>query len=66
VKSILKEVDAVRIFPIHTENAELFGKFTRGLRSKVVPPEKGRDYEVWPREIYQSAMSLGGFWSAFI
>ncbi|MGD0495809.1 MAG: MBL fold metallo-hydrolase [Candidatus Bathyarchaeia archaeon] len=46
LKSILKEVDAVKVFPIHTENAELFGKFTRDLRGEVVLPEKGREYTV--------------------
>jgi ribonuclease J len=46
LKSILKEVDAAKVFPIHTENAELFGKFTRDLRGEVVLPEKGREYKV--------------------
>jgi hypothetical protein len=46
LKSILKEVDAVRVFPIHMENAELFGKFTRDPRSKVALPEKGKEYKV--------------------
>ncbi len=46
LKSILKEIDAVKVFPIHTENAELFGKFTRDLTGKVVLPEKGKEYKV--------------------
>lgn len=66
LKSILKEVDAVKVFPIHTENPELFGKFMRDLRSKVVLPEKGREYKVWPVETYQPAMTLEGLRSAFI
>jgi len=29
LKSLLKEMDAAKVFPIHTENAELFGRFMR-------------------------------------
>jgi len=46
LKSILKEVNAARVFPIHTDSTELFVKFMRDLKGQVVPPEKGREYEV--------------------
>jgi len=44
LKNILKEINAKTIFPIHTENAELVGKFMRDLKSKVVLPEKNKEY----------------------
>jgi len=46
LKSILKEINSTKIFPIHTEHADLFAKFMRGLRSKVVLTEKGREYKI--------------------
>jgi len=44
LKAALKEMNAARTFPIHTENAELFAKFTRDLKSQVTPVEKCREY----------------------
>jgi ribonuclease J len=44
LKNILKEISARNIFPIHTENAELVAKFIRNLKSKVILPEKSREY----------------------
>ncbi|MEM2971745.1 MAG: MBL fold metallo-hydrolase [Candidatus Bathyarchaeia archaeon] len=46
LKGILKEIGATKIFPIHTENAELFAKFTRDLKSRTVIAEKGKEYEI--------------------
>jgi len=46
LKKLLKEIDAAKIFPVHTENAELFAKFVNDLKSKVVVTEKGRKYTV--------------------
>jgi mRNA degradation ribonuclease J1/J2 len=46
LKSILEEVNAAKVFPIHTENPELFGKFLRDLRGQVVLAEKGMKYRV--------------------
>lgn len=46
LKSTLKKIDGAKVFPIHTENAQLFGKFTRDLRSEVVLAEKGKEYLV--------------------
>jgi ribonuclease J len=46
LKTILKETGAPKIFPIHTENAELFAKFMRDLKGQVVPPEKGKEYKI--------------------
>jgi ribonuclease J len=45
LKTILKEVNAPKVFPIHTENADLFAKFMRDLKSKVVITEKGKEYK---------------------
>lgn len=46
LKAILKEINANKIFPIHTENAELLARFTSDLKSKTVLVEKEKKYEV--------------------
>ena len=46
LKTFLKEIDAAEIFHIHTENAELVGKFMRDLRGKVTLVKKGKDYRI--------------------
>lgn len=46
LKALLKEMEATKIFPIHTENAELVGKFIRDLKGNVVLVEKGKEYGV--------------------
>jgi ribonuclease J len=44
LKTALKEIGSAKIFPVHTENAELFGKFMRKQKSQVILPEKNREY----------------------
>jgi ribonuclease J len=44
LKRALREMNAKRIFPIHTESAELFVKFMRDLKASVTLVEKGREY----------------------
>jgi ribonuclease J len=46
LKKALKEMNASKIFPIHTENAELFAKFMRDLKSQTVLVEKGKEYKI--------------------
>jgi len=46
LKNILNKINADKIFPIHTENADLFAKFMEDLKSKTVLVEKGRKYRV--------------------
>jgi mRNA degradation ribonuclease J1/J2 len=46
LKSILKEINASRVFPVHTENAELFTKFMRDLKGKVIGTEKAKEYKI--------------------
>jgi len=46
LKNFLKEINADKIFPIHTENADLFAKFMGDLKSKTMLVEKGRKYNV--------------------
>ncbi|MGB9756417.1 MAG: hypothetical protein ACPLVJ_01370, partial [Candidatus Bathyarchaeales archaeon] len=46
LKKILKEINATKIFPVHTENVELFAKFMRDLKSETILVEKGREYEI--------------------
>jgi ribonuclease J len=44
LKKALKEINAKRIFPIHTESADLFAKFLRDLISQVTLVEKSKEY----------------------
>ncbi len=44
LKASLKEINAKKIFPVHTENAELFAKFMRDTKSQIVLAEKGKKY----------------------
>jgi ribonuclease J len=46
LKNILKEINAAKTFPIHTENAELFAKFMRDLKSQIVLAEKSKKYKI--------------------
>jgi ribonuclease J len=46
LKSALKEMNAERIFPVHTENADLFARFVRDLKSPVEPVEKDKQYRL--------------------
>jgi ribonuclease J len=44
LKATLKEINAERIFPVHTESADLFAKFMRDLKGQVTLVEKGKEY----------------------
>jgi len=44
LKKVLKEVNAKRIFPVHTENARLFAGFVRDLKNQVTLVEKCKEY----------------------
>jgi ribonuclease J len=44
LKKTLREISAERIFPVHTENADLFARFMRDLKSQVTVVEKCREY----------------------
>jgi ribonuclease J len=46
LKALLKAMDGAKIFPIHTENAELVGKFMRDLKGKVTLVERGKRYGI--------------------
>jgi len=46
LKAILKEVNATKTFPIHTENSELFAKFMRDLKTVTVHTEKNKEYRI--------------------
>jgi ribonuclease J len=46
LKIILKDIDAKKIFPIHTENAGLFANFVRDMKSQTVLIEKGKEYRI--------------------
>ncbi len=44
LKAALREINAKRIFPVHTESAALFAKFVRDLKSQVTIVEKCKEY----------------------
>ena len=44
LKAALKAINAKRIFPVHTENADLFAKFMRDLKGQVTLVEKCKEY----------------------
>lgn len=46
LKSILRGIAAEKVFPVHTENAELFCKFMRDVEGKVVNTEKDKEYRL--------------------
>ena len=46
LKAALKKINAKRIFPVHTENAELFKKFMGDKQSQVTLVEKSREYQL--------------------
>jgi ribonuclease J len=46
LKTILREMNSPKIFPVHTEQAELFAKFMQNPRSQVIPIQKGKSYSL--------------------
>jgi ribonuclease J len=46
LKKALKEINAKRMFPVHTEGAGLFAKFMRDLKSQVTLVEKNKEYQL--------------------
>jgi ribonuclease J len=44
LKKALKAINPKRIFPVHTENADLFAKFMRDLKGQVTLVEKRKEY----------------------
>jgi ribonuclease J len=46
LKAILRKIDAQTVFPVHTENAELFIKFMRDIRGKIIHTEKAKEYKI--------------------
>jgi ribonuclease J len=46
LKAVLKQINASMVFPVHTEKAELFAKFMRDLKGKVIIAEKEKEYTI--------------------
>ena len=44
LKLSLKEIGGKRVFPVHTENADLFEKFMSNLKASITCVEKGKTY----------------------
>jgi len=43
---LISYINPKKLFPVHTEHPELFGKFVRKLRSRFVLPEVGKKYKI--------------------
>ncbi len=46
LKSALRKINAKQIFPVHTENAQLFKKFMGNARDQVTLVEKNKEYQL--------------------
>ena len=46
LKAALRKVNAKKVFPVHTENAELFKKFMGSAGGAVTLVEKGKEYQL--------------------
>jgi len=46
LKNILGEINARKIFPVHTEHADLFAKFVGDLECGTEVVEKGKEYKI--------------------
>jgi ribonuclease J len=46
LKAALRKINAKQIFPVHTENAELFKKFMGNAGSQVTLTEKSKEYKL--------------------
>ena len=46
LKTVLEKINAKTVFPVHTENPRLFGRFMRNLKSKVMLTEKEKEYKI--------------------
>jgi ribonuclease J len=44
LKAALSQMNGKRIFPVHTENADLFSKFVRDLKAQTTQVEKSTQY----------------------
>jgi len=46
LKAALREINASKVFPVHTEKTEMFAKFMRDLKGKVMLTEKDKEYKI--------------------
>lgn len=46
LKAALRKINAKNIFPVHTENPQLFARFMVDLKGKTTLVEKGREYQL--------------------
>ena len=46
LKTVLEKINAKTVFPVHTENPRLFGRFMRNLKSKVMLTEKEKEHKI--------------------
>ena len=46
LKAAMKKMNAERVFPVHTEHAELFGRFMKNSGGEVTIVEKNKPYSL--------------------
>lgn len=46
LKNILGEINARKVFPVHTEHAGLFAKFVGDLKCETLVAEKSKEYKI--------------------
>jgi ribonuclease J len=46
LKTILKEINAKQVYPIHTEKSNLFAKFIRDLKCRTIMVEREKEYAI--------------------
>jgi len=46
LRSAIEKINAKTVFPVHTENAQLFNRFMRDSRRKVILTEKEKEYRL--------------------
>ncbi|MCW4009460.1 MAG: MBL fold metallo-hydrolase [Candidatus Bathyarchaeota archaeon] len=44
LKAALKAINSKKLFPVHTEQADLFAGFMRDLKSQTIPTQKNKEY----------------------
>ncbi len=46
LRSAIEKINAKTVFPVHTENAQLFNRFMQDSKRKVILTEKEKEYRL--------------------
>jgi len=49
LRNAVRTIQPKQVFPIHTEDPELFARFCRTLNTQIVVPQKGTTYQLGPQ-----------------